>query len=122
MIMVKDDYQIYLRIKSPSFQCGRLTYFTRTEIDKIGCFFFAENRFTLLKNRKTPKLKTTEKIKSVAEIAFTNIPTESTRIRFTTEKTPIGSTFSSDGSLWQTLRGQNFTTFFTMWSKPAHSV
>jgi len=27
MIMVKDDYQIYLRIKSSSLQCVILTYF-----------------------------------------------------------------------------------------------
>ena len=115
MIMVKDSYQIYLRIKSLSLQCVILTYFILA--------FFAENRFysTEIEKRQNRKRKT-EKIKSVAEIAFTNIPTESNRIRFTTEKTPIGSTFSSDGSLWQTLRGQNFKTFFTMWSKPAHLV
>ena len=70
-LMVKDEYQIYLRIKSPSLQCGRLTYFTRTEIDKI-VFFCWEPIYIAQKTQK-PK---TEKIKSVAEITFTKIATE----------------------------------------------
>ena len=41
----------------------------RTEIDKIGCFFFAENRFPIHSNRKNEKVKP-KNINSVAEIYF----------------------------------------------------